>query len=69
MNATKMRDDLDSIGGKISQAHSWGADKKKMLVGGLNKEYSTPQIIHRVASNYAPDFQLLGYDPDVIPDK
>ena len=69
LNATKMLDYLDSIGGKIIQANSWGADKKKMLDGGLNKEYSTPQIIHRVASNYAPDFQLLGYDPDVIPDK
>jgi hypothetical protein len=69
LNATKMLDYLDSIGGKIIQANSWGADKKKLLVGGLRKEYSTPQIIHRVAANYASDFQLLGYDPDVIPEK
>jgi len=67
LNATKMLDYLDAIGGKIMPANSWGADKKKSLGGGLQKEYSTPQIIGRVASDYRKDFQLLGYNIHDVP--
>jgi hypothetical protein len=69
LNATKMIDYLDSMGGKITPANSWGADKKKSLVGGLRKEYSAPHIAGRVASEYMSDFQLLGYNSYDIPDK
>lgn len=69
LNATKMTDYLDSMGGKITPANSWGADKKKFLVGGLRKEYSAPHIAGRVASEYMSDFQLLGYNSYDIPDK
>ena len=64
-----MTDSLDLMGGKITPANSWGADKKKFLVGGLRKEYSAPHIAGRVASEYMSDFQLLGYNSYDIPDK
>eukprot|EP00581_Thalassiosira_minuscula_P012310 CAMPEP_0183719712 /NCGR_PEP_ID=MMETSP0737-20130205/12535_1 /TAXON_ID=385413 /ORGANISM="Thalassiosira miniscula, Strain CCMP1093" /LENGTH=356 /DNA_ID=CAMNT_0025949449 /DNA_START=250 /DNA_END=1320 /DNA_ORIENTATION=+ len=67
LNATKMLDYLDSIGGKIMPANSWGADKKKSIDGGLRKEYSSPQVMQRVASNYRRDFDLLGYNPHEVP--
>mmetsp|Transcript_31284 Transcript_31284/g.75625 ORF Transcript_31284/g.75625 Transcript_31284/m.75625 type:complete len:352 (+) Transcript_31284:233-1288(+) len=68
LNATTMLDYLDSIGGKIIPANSWGADKKKSVGGGLRKEYAPP-VIGRVASLYYEDFQLLGYDFNEIPQK
>ena len=68
LNATKMLDYMDSIGGKISSANSWGS-AKKMTTGGLRKEYSTPQIIATVASNYFKDFQLLGYNINEVPER
>ncbi|KAL3791553.1 hypothetical protein ACHAW5_000856 [Stephanodiscus triporus] len=68
LNATKMIEYLESMGGKVTPANSWGSDKKK-IVGGLRKEYSTPQIVSRVASEYMSDFQLLGYDSHDIPEK
>jgi hypothetical protein len=68
LNATKMIEYLESMGGKVTPANSWGSDKKK-IVGGLRKEYSTPQIVSRVASEYMSDFQLLGYNSHDIPEK
>jgi hypothetical protein len=69
LNATKMLDYLESNGGRVSPANSWGADKKKSMVDGLREEYSSHEVIARVASDYKSDFQLLGYDPSVIPIK
>ena len=68
LNATKMLDYLESIGGKVTAANSWGKDKKNAQ-GGLRKEYSTLQVIGRVASDYYPDFQLLGYNYIEVPEQ
>ncbi|KAL9181385.1 hypothetical protein ACHAXT_010190 [Thalassiosira profunda] len=67
LNATKMLDYLDSIGGKIMSANSWGSDKKKAR-GGLEKEYSSLAVMGRVASDYRKDFRLLGYNPYKVPE-
>lgn len=69
LNATKMLKHLESIGGQIIPANSWGADKKKSIGGGLRKEYSMPQVVDRVASDYRKDFELLGYNPYAVPQK
>ena len=69
LNATIMLDYLESKGGKVSPANSWGSDKKRSMVDGLRDEYSNPEVMSRVASDYMTDFQLLGYDPYTIPIK
>jgi len=69
LNATKMQDYMNSLpGGSISSANSWGS-RKKQSNGGLRKQYSTPQVIGRVASDYIHDFRLLGYDIENVPEK
>lgn len=67
LNATKMLEYLDSIGGRILPANSWGASKKKSIRGGLRNEYSSPQVTERVAEDYHKDFELLGYNPYEVP--
>lgn len=69
LNATIMLNYLESNGGKVSPANSWGSDKKQSMVDGLRDEYSSPEVMARVASDYMSDFQLLGYDPSTIPIK
>lgn len=68
LNATKMLDYMDSIGGKISKENSWGAAKKNSIDGGLRKEYAKPAVVGRVANDYALDFVLLGYDMNDVPE-
>lgn len=69
LNATKMLDYLESNGGKVSPANSWGSDKKRSMADGLRDEYANIEVMSRVASDYRSDFQLLGYDPSTIPIK
>ncbi len=67
INAKEMIDYLDSIGGKVVPVNSWGSSKKKTVSGGLQAEYSSPEVRDRVVDTYKRDFDLLGYDRHTVP--
>ena len=61
IDAKVMIDYLDSIGGTVNPVNTWGSNKKKSISGGLQAEYSSPEIRDRVVDIYKRDFDLLGY--------
>jgi len=67
IDAKIMIDYLDSIGGTVNPVNTWRSSKKKSISGGLQAEYSSPEIRDRVANTYRRDFDLLGYDSHVVP--
>ena len=67
INSKEMIDYLDSIGGTVNPVNTWGSNKKKSTSGGLQAEYSSPEIQDRVVDTYKRDFDLLGYDWQVVP--
>ena len=67
INSKEMIDYFDSIGGTVNPVNTWGSNKKKSTSGGLQAEYSSPEIRDRVADTYKRDFDLLGYDWQAVP--
>lgn len=67
LNATKLVNYLDGIGGSVKPANTWGSDKKKSIGGDLRKEYISKQVVRTVAAVYRKDFELLGYSKDDVP--
>ncbi|KAL7515178.1 hypothetical protein ACHAXN_012513 [Cyclotella atomus] len=67
LEATKLLQYLDNIGGSVKPANTWGENKKQSIGGDLRQEYSSREVIKRVASVYRKDFDLLGYDRYVVP--
>lgn len=67
LNATKLIAYLDKLGGTVHPANTWGSIKKKSIGGDLRKEYSSKMIVDRVAALYKKDFDILGYDKQIVP--
>jgi hypothetical protein len=67
LQATKLLQYLDSIGGSVKPANTWGENKKQSIGGDLRQEYSSKEVIESVAYVYRKDFDLLGYDTHTVP--
>ncbi|KAL7535254.1 hypothetical protein ACHAWF_005103 [Thalassiosira exigua] len=67
LNATKLIEHMNWLGGAISPENSWGPAKMQSSGRDLRKEYSTSDMIAQVAHNYRKDFRLLGFNPNIVP--
>lgn len=67
LDASEVLEYLESIGGSVLPANTWGANKKQSIGGDFRKEYSSKEVAEEVVAVYRRDFDLLGYDKFDLP--